>query len=91
MRVPGGGEAAMSISLHAGHDPFGTGGQRARSIRLFVKDLKDDGSGWVVGAYAYGDVNDANDAQLAMDSPLARSLEAFVRTFQLSARSASER
>jgi hypothetical protein len=78
--VPGATGAAIAVSLHDGAEPFGTGGQRALSIRLFVKDPKNDGSGWVIGAYAYGD---ANEPQIAIDSKLARELEAVVRTFRL--------
>jgi hypothetical protein len=80
VNVPGAKEAAIAVSLHDGAEPFGTGGQRALSIRLFVKDPKNDGSGWVIGAYACGD---ATDPQIAMDSTLARGLEAIVRTFRL--------
>jgi hypothetical protein len=77
--VPGAAAAAMSISLHDGYEPFGTGGQRALSLRLFVKPASGE-DGWVVGAHATGD---AASSELSLRGTLAQHLEQILRSFTL--------
>jgi hypothetical protein len=79
VQIPGATDAAISISLHDGVEQLGTGGERALSLRLFVK-LRGDPGGYVVGAAATGD---AKSPQLAPDSTVAHVLEQSLRTFRL--------
>jgi hypothetical protein len=79
LRIPGGTEARIAISEHSGEQAFGTGGETALSLRLFVKPERGTGA-WVVGASATGP---SDNPQLRADSKLAKILEQTLRSFRV--------
>jgi hypothetical protein len=79
VKIPGGSDAAISVSEHDGIEALGTGGEKAVSLRLFVKPATGEGA-WVIGAQATGDVRNPH---LNQDGPLVAGLEESLRSFRL--------